>query len=124
MKSTTRIIIFLIITSIIIISMTYFFSTRHSTVYPMNTVTSTSTPTTMKEYTLAEVNKHNDIKSCWTIVRDSVYDLTSFIPNHPGGDKILAVCGIDGTSAFTNQHDDQPKPEKMLAKLRIGTIRK
>ncbi len=33
----------------------------------------------------AEVARHCTRKSCWVIIRDQVYDLTKFLPNHPGG---------------------------------------
>jgi hypothetical protein len=76
-------------------------------------------------YSLIEVEKHKDASSCWTAVRGGVYDLTAFIDQHPGGaDKILQICGKDGTSAFTNQHDGQMRPENELASLKIGELAK
>lgn len=34
----------------------------------------------------AEVLKHSSAKDCWMVVNGKVYDLTSFAPNHPGGE--------------------------------------
>ena len=46
------------------------------------------------------VAEHNTKDDCWTIVTDKVYDITSYIPNHPGGAIILSACGADGTAMF------------------------
>ena len=50
---------------------------------------------------LEEVAAHNTEDDCWTIVDGTVYDITSYVPRHPGGDEILLACGTDGTSLFT-----------------------
>jgi cytochrome b involved in lipid metabolism len=52
-------------------------------------------------YTLAEVSKHNNQTSCWTIINGKIYDITSFISSHPAGvQKILQGCGIDATKLY------------------------
>lgn len=74
-------------------------------------------------YSLTEVEKHKDATSCWAVVRDGVYDLTAWIDQHPGGaDKILALCGKDGTEAFTNKHGGDLRPENELAGFQIGKL--
>lgn len=76
-------------------------------------------------YTLADVAKHNSVQSCWTAVRGSVYDVTSWISRHPGGSEaILSLCGTDGTSAFVDQHEGQSRPERELARFIIGSLAK
>lgn len=87
------------------------------------TSTSTTKPVldTKVAYTLAEVKTHNSASSCWTIVRSDVYDLTSWIKQHPGGSgAILQMCGKDATVAFENQHGGQRRPENELAGYEIG----
>ncbi len=44
---------------------------------------------------MAEVNMHNDLKrSVWVTYKHGVYDITKFIPNHPGGpDRIKLASG-------------------------------
>lgn len=38
------------------------------------------------------------------IVSGSVYNVTSYLPVHPGGpERILQFCGKDGTTAFQTQ---------------------
>lgn len=74
-------------------------------------------------FTKEEVAKHSDEASCWTIVNGSVYDVTSFIGKHPGGEKnILRLCGKDGTSAFEGKHGGESRPESTLEGYRIGGL--
>jgi len=96
-------------------------------VKPTPTPTPTPTPPVdngPKTFTMAEVTTHNSASSCYTTIKGNVYDVTTYIPNHPGGAaNILKICGKDGASAFTEQHDGQPKPEQMLASLKIGVLK-
>jgi cytochrome b involved in lipid metabolism len=96
----------------------------------MKTNTTTTSPqkqidtNSAKSYTLADIASHNSKSSCWTSINGNVYDLTQWIDNHPGGaENILGICGIDGTSAFTNQHGGQQKPENQLSTFLIGTLK-
>ena len=57
-----------------------------------------------KEYTLAEIAKHNSEMDCWTVVEGKVYNVTNFIKLHPGGKKILRAAGIDGTDIFSKKY--------------------
>lgn len=74
-------------------------------------------------YTLAQVATHNSATSCYTAINGSVYDVTPFIRQHPGGmGAILSLCGRDGTSAFEGQHGGQGRPAAELATFKIGTL--
>lgn len=82
-----------------------------------------NTVATSSPLTLEEVAKHNNADSCYSAIRGSVYDLTSWVYRHPGGSaRILSICGKDGTSAFTTQHAGEPRPEQMLATFKIGEL--
>lgn len=93
---------------------------------PTATTTDVTSPTDVTVsggYTLSEVAKHADRTSCWSAINGAVYDLTTWIDKHPGGAKrILSICGKDGTSAFTNQHEGAPKQEAMLASFKLGDL--
>ncbi|KAF2263300.1 mitochondrial cytochrome-like protein b2 [Lojkania enalia] len=53
----------------------------------------------------AEVAKHNNKKSCWIVLQDRVYDITSFLSKHPGGAAILLKqSGSDATTEFKKYH--------------------
>jgi cytochrome b involved in lipid metabolism len=89
------------------------------------TATSTATAPASTAYTLADVAKHNDASSCWSAINGSVYDLTNWIGEHPGGpQRILSICGTDGSSAFNAQHGSpsDTRPKQMLATMRIGSL--
>jgi len=76
-----------------------------------------------KTYSFEEVQTHNSKQSCWSAIRGKVYDLTSWISNHPGGEKaILSICGKDGTEAFIKQHGGKDNPEKVLSQFEIGEL--
>lgn len=73
--------------------------------------------------TVAVVATHNNASSCYTIIDGNVYDLTKWIPQHPGGQAaILSLCGHDGTAAFHGQHDDAKKQADILATFKIGVL--
>lgn len=72
---------------------------------------------------VAEVQKHNTAKDCWTVVNSNVYDLTSYIARHPGGAAVLtSICGKDGTNAFSGQHAGAQKPNAELSSLLVGPL--
>lgn len=56
--------------------------------------------TTQKAYSKSEVAQHNKRTDCWIIIKDKVYDMTSYVDEHPGGDAILAHAGDDSTEGF------------------------
>ena len=57
----------------------------------------------MAKYTREEVAKHATEDDCWIIVDNNVYDVTSFLPEHPGSPQaILEFAGKDATEAFAS----------------------
>lgn len=87
-----------------------------------------------ESYTLAQVAEHNSENDCWTIINNNVYDITSYVPRHPGGDEILLACGKDGTSLFEQRETEdgeqvgngQPhssSARSQLSQLQIGTLK-
>ena len=73
--------------------------------------------------TAAAVAMHMDATSCWSIINDDVYDLTAWIPKHPGGpDAILKLCGVDGSERFNGQHGGQALQAHALAGFKLGAL--
>jgi len=75
-----------------------------------------------------EVAKHNNIDSCWVIIHGRAYDVTEFMPEHPGGQKIiLKYAGKDGTEAYEPIHppdtlDKYLDKSKHLGEVDMNTV--
>lgn len=47
-----------------------------------------------RTFTRKEVAEHSSVeKGVWVIFGNGVYDVTNFVPNHPGGSKIMLAAG-------------------------------
>jgi cytochrome b involved in lipid metabolism len=73
--------------------------------------------------TMEQVAQNDSEESCWTVIDGSVYDLTEWINQHPGGaSRIIQLCGTDGTSLFQGQHGGSQGPESTLAGYLLGPL--
>jgi cytochrome b involved in lipid metabolism len=107
------------------------FNTYTPKEYVVDTPTGSSTINTttgevtggVKTFSSAEVATHKDTTSCYTSINGSVYDLTAWVNLHPGGkDKIIMICGIDGTERFMKKHMGGQKFLDILARYKVGTL--
>lgn len=75
-----------------------------------------------KVYRLEEIEKHNDGRSCWLVIHNKVYDVTSFLEEHPGGEEVLLeLAGSDGTEQFEDVgHSDDAR--SLLKDYYIGDL--
>ena len=71
----------------------------------------TDTSRSMKVVTVAELASHNTQANCWVAYNgtgtDFVYDITSWLPRHPGSAAAIApFCGTaeEFTAAFSRKH--------------------
>jgi cytochrome b involved in lipid metabolism len=86
-----------------------------------DTPAQTDTPAASSGISAAEVATHATAQSCWSTINGNVYDLTSWIPEHPGGPQaILQLCGKDGSGKFNKQHGGAAMQAKVLAGFKIG----
>ncbi|VEN61401.1 unnamed protein product [Callosobruchus maculatus] len=68
-----------------------------------------------KQYSLAEVKNHKDKNSTWLVIHNSVYDVTPFLLEHPGGeDSLLEKAGKDATEAFEDVGHTSDAREMMI----------
>ncbi len=80
--------------------------------------------TDYQKFSRDEVEQHDSKNDCWTIVRSNVYDVTTFVSRHPGGDsEIRDMCGTDASEDFLEEHSGQVEPEEWLARFKIGTLK-
>ena len=74
--------------------------------------------TAAKGLSIVDVSKHSAKEDCWVIINDKVYDVTSMIPNHPGGSQaVISQCGKDATSAFDMRNGRGPHPQRAQESL-------
>ena len=73
-------------------------------------------------YTMTEVAQHKGPSSYWFVVHDTVYDVTSFLDDHPGGRDIIKWnSGMDATENFV-KNGHSPNAKKMMTKYAIGEL--
>jgi len=47
------------------------------------------------------LKQHNKSNDAWMAINGKVYDVTAYIPYHPGGEReLMRVAGRDGTKLF------------------------
>lgn len=88
-----------------------------------NSPVTTGAPPVTGGITLAIVADHSIRTNCWSVIDGNVYDLTSWVPKHPGGEgAILKLCGTDGSASFNRKHGGAPTQAKILAGFKIGVL--
>lgn len=89
-----------------------------------------SNNTPSKKLSGEEVAQHNSKGSCWVIIHGRAYDVTEFLPEHPGGSKIiLKYAGKDATEEFDPIHppdtlDKYLHESKHLGEVDMDTVEK
>jgi cytochrome b involved in lipid metabolism len=92
--------------------------------YVNNNSKSSGNESVVSSYSMDDLKMHNSKESCWSAIRGKVYDLTNWVDRHPGGqEKILKICGKDGTELFVKQHGGKDKPENALKNFEIGVLK-
>jgi len=91
---------------------------------PGITPSAPSTATISKE----NIAKHSSKDDCWVVVNGNVYNVTSYIPNHPGGpQQIIPLCGGDAITAFDTkggQGQHSLRAQTTLDTLLVGALQK
>jgi len=78
--------------------------------------TQTTTETGATTYTIQELAKHSTRDDCWLLIHGKVYDVTSFVSNHPGGEAILEGCGKDATQLYETRPMGSGTPHSQRAR--------
>jgi len=72
-------------------------------------------------WTRKEIAVHDTISDCWLVIRNKVYNVTEWIPDHPGQLKIMTNAGKDSTNLF--QHTGHSLyAHSVLRKFYIGEV--
>ncbi|PBL01001.1 hypothetical protein ARMGADRAFT_1160260 [Armillaria gallica] len=74
-------------------------------------------------FTLQQVAEHSTASSCWVIIKDSVYDVTDFLSEHPGGAQIiLKYAGKDATLAYEPIHPPDALEKNLPSSKHLGAL--
>ncbi|KAJ3517377.1 hypothetical protein NLJ89_g549 [Agrocybe chaxingu] len=77
----------------------------------------------MSTKTLAQVAQHKSANSCWVIIQNKVYDVTDFLPDHPGGAEIiLKYAGRDATSVYEPIHPPDALEKNLPLSKHLGPL--
>lgn len=79
----------------------------------------------IKIFTPEDVAAHRTSASCWISRGGKVYDVTSFLPDHPGGDDaVLAVAGTGVGAAMKDPkgHEHSEAAYDMMEEYCIGRL--
>ncbi|PHH84899.1 hypothetical protein CDD83_1209 [Cordyceps sp. RAO-2017] len=70
-----------------------------------------------------EVAAHNSQDSCWVIIHGKAYDVTEFLSEHPGGQKIiLKYAGKDASDAFDPIHPPDTLDKYLHRSKHLGPV--
>ena len=73
----------------------------------------------------ADVARHNSSKSCYVTVGVNVYDVTDFLPDHPGGGELILKYGGKDVSEIMGDelsHEHSESAYEILNESRIGVM--
>jgi 4-hydroxysphinganine ceramide fatty acyl 2-hydroxylase len=76
-------------------------------------------------FTTEDVAEHNSSKNCWVTRNGKVYDVTSFLSDHPGGDDLIvkyAGQDIGDIMKDPSEHDHSDSAYDMLDEFLVGRV--
>lgn len=80
---------------------------------------STTQNTTVQQVTRSLVD-HNTEADCWVVFQGNVYDITAFLPRHPGG--VNAIARYCGTTAFEEAFTAKHGTIKVAMFMKVATL--
>jgi len=92
-----------------------------TTTSKFNNIKTKTSNTANSSFTLSQAKQHSTRKDCYLIVKNNVYNVSSYISSHPGGKRnITSRCGTEVTGIFAQIHSN--RAWDLLAKYKIGTL--
>jgi len=75
----------------------------------------------MRKISWHEISSHNGPDDCWIVIDGQVFDVTSWVKQHPGGELLAVLAGEDASALFHSAHflDARLLPGKM----KVGEVR-
>jgi len=79
-----------------------------------------------KAYALSEVARHDTPDDCWMAINGEVYDLSSYLPEHPSEPEVIvAWCGREASEAYRSKMKGRAhsaRADRLLAEYRIAAL--
>lgn len=117
------VLISLVVVSLATISYLKYQRDQNSTIPATTPLPTQKPPEITIPISLSEIKKHNKRTDCWLEVEGSVYNMTSFIGIHPGGDAIAKGCGTNATLLFNSVPSHKQAVRDLLNTFKIGIIK-
>lgn len=77
-----------------------------SVAYPTVDASSSNSTDTIT-LTMADIATHNSSNSCYLVIQNKVYDVSSYIGSHPGGSSAITTnCGKEVSGLFASIHSN------------------
>ncbi|KAL0921056.1 hypothetical protein M5K25_008087 [Dendrobium thyrsiflorum] len=76
-----------------------------------------------KKYSFSEISNHTSKDDCWLIIHGKVFNVTSFLEEHPGGEDVLLQASANGDA--TDSFEDvghSSTATSMMDEFLIGTV--
>ncbi|KIK99658.1 hypothetical protein PAXRUDRAFT_131602 [Paxillus rubicundulus Ve08.2h10] len=76
-------------------------------------------------YTSEDVANHKSAKSCWVTLQGKVYDVTAFVPDHPGGEDLILENGgtdVENIMKSKDSHEHSDSAYDMLGEYMVGRL--
>jgi 4-hydroxysphinganine ceramide fatty acyl 2-hydroxylase len=79
----------------------------------------------LRIYTAEDVARRKTSASCWLSRRGKVYDVTSFLSDHPGGDDMILKYGgqaVDNVMSDPAEHEHSDAAYEMMGEYVVGKL--
>lgn len=76
-----------------------------------------------QKYSPSEISVHSTKKDCWLVIHGKVYDVSTFMEDHPGGEEALLHASAigDATDSF-EEVGHSSSATNMMEDFLIGTV--
>ncbi len=79
-----------------------------------------------KGYSLKDIASHNTAGDCWMAIHGQVYDVTTYLPDHPSRPEVIErLCGKEASEAYdtkTKGRRHSQEADRQLESYLIGVL--
>lgn len=79
-----------------------------------------------KKLTMEEIAKHSTSKDCWIIIKNIVYDISTYVPKHPAPEAaLIKYCGKVSDQGWDTKDKKSPHSRaanRLLDRYKVGVL--